>query len=403
MYLSHITDVSLTINTNNSILVVQPTKQEGNVIVLGASFTHGFGGQLVNTSNVNDVTKSNFSAAAIINNPVLSGITALSMLIIDKPTAYEDLDKSKNKSLASSVIIVAVQRDGSPSVPMNISLYFQVLSDYKPNISVNYFCSFYDATNRTWNESGCTKPRYNLAFDRYECSCNHTTTFALVWLPKLPLTRYLNAQDIASLIFQSISICCFLAIIIHAIFIRIRDPIMSLQANDLLPFISYAVTMILFIFYIALAMTVYTKTTYDDEKQSYNILNHVQNATSSDRSYERMKRCVVILLLSCVTQGVGWLLGPFLTFVSEDRANVLGWFFNIFNGLEGLWGIILYIIILSEHTNKQKAAVATEEPRASRESIYHEYETCYEEDNEKEHCSKKEENEVTYQNTENET
>ncbi|CAF3187856.1 unnamed protein product [Rotaria sp. Silwood2] len=136
---------------------------------------------------------------------------------------------------------------------------------------------------------------------------------------------------------------------------------------------------------------------------AYNILNHVQNATSSDRSYERMKRCVVILLLSCVTQGVGWLLGPFLTFVSEDRANVLGWFFNIFNGLEGLWGIILYIIILSEHTNKQKAAVATEEPRASRESIYHEYETCYEEDNEKEHCSKKEENEVTYQNTENET
>ncbi|CAF4328583.1 unnamed protein product [Rotaria sp. Silwood2] len=403
MYLSNIKNVSLTINTNNSILIAQPTKQEGNVIVLGASFTHGFGGQLINTSNVNDVTKSNFSAAAIINNPVLSGIIALSMLIIDEPTAIEDQDKSKNKSLASSVIVVAVQRDGSPSVPMNISLYFQVLSDYKPNISVNYFCSFYDATNRTWNESGCTKPRYNLAFDRYECSCNHTTTFALVWLPKLPLTRYLNAQDIASLIFQSISICCFLAIIIHAIFIRIRDPIMSLQANDLLPFISYAVTMILFIFYIALAMTVYTKTTYDDEKQSYNILNHVQNATSPDRSYERMKRCVVILLLSCVTQGVGWLLGPFLTFVSEDRANVLGWFFNIFNGLEGLWGIILYIIILSEHTNKQKAAVATEEPRASRESIYHEYETCYEEDNEKEHCSKKEENEVTYQNTENET
>ena len=155
---------------------------------------------------------------------------------------------------------------------MNISLYFQVLNEYKPNVNATYLCSFYDTNNSKWNESGCTIPQYNQQFDRYECSCNHLTSFALIWLPQsssINSTRTLDAQDIASLVFQSISIVCFLAVIIHAIVIRIRDPSMSLRAYDLLPLISCASTTILFIFYIALGMTVYTKTSSANETKCF--------------------------------------------------------------------------------------------------------------------------------------
>ncbi|CAF1269743.1 unnamed protein product, partial [Rotaria sordida] len=61
---------------------------------------------------------------------------------------------------------------------------------------------------------------------------------------------------------------------------------------------------------------------------------------------------------SCATQGIAWLFGPFLTFANEDTANVLGWFFIIFNGLEGLWIIILYIIVRSQHMDEQKRVIA---------------------------------------------
>ena len=67
-----------------------------------------------------------------------------------------------------------------------------------------------------------------------------------------------------------------------------------------------------------------------------------------------MKRCVLVLLSSCFSQGIGWLFGPSITFVDDPTAEkVLGWFFIIFNGLEGLWAIILYIIIRSQHVYEQ--------------------------------------------------
>jgi hypothetical protein len=87
------------------------------------------------------------------------------------------------------------------------------------------------------------------------------------------------------------------------------------------------------------------------------IIDHVRLATSPHQSYDRMQRCVLVLLSSCVTQGLGWLFGPFITFVDSTTANVLGWLFVIFNGLEGLWTILLYIIIRSQHMDEPKRVV----------------------------------------------
>ncbi|CAF2752444.1 unnamed protein product [Rotaria sp. Silwood2] len=495
---SKINAPNITENTTDSILVAFQPKQGENRIVLGASFTRGVGGKIVDNFNKDNVTNSYFSTAALISNQSLTGVISINILIIDKPVTYEKADNSSNKTLASSVIVMAIKRDASVSNPMNISLFFQVLDEYKPNksLKVDYFCSYFDTTNSTWNESGCTIPRYNSTFNRHECVCNHTTSFALIWLPKVPLTRHFNAQDIASLVFQSISICCFLAIIIHAIIIRIRDPIMSLQTYDLPPLISCGMTVILFAFYIALAITVYMKTTFDDEKQCFlsssvlmffvyfflilmlctktsvgyfnylrfvclfpapsyrrllqmlvgscfisvawvafaagfnsnpsfqitqlypyklcwftrpaiyyfltipvglfllinififirvaqRMLRHVRNSTSRHHSHERMKTCVIILLFSCATQGIGWLLGPFLTIATPEAANVLGWIFNIFNGLEGLWVILLYLVIRSQRISEQKRVVAAKEIRKSKESKLksRKYKKTFEENN----------------------
>ena len=256
-------------DSTSSFLVVQPPNQ-GDTIVLGASFVHNEGGKVINNATKDETTNSNISTAAIISDKSLTGVTSLNLLIIDNPSIYRNIDNSTNKTLASSVIVAAVRRNSSSSFPMNISLYFQILSDFKPNITdIDYYCSFYDKNTRQWNESGCTTPLYNTNYKRYECSCNHLTSFALIWLPKVPLTRYLDAQDIASLVFQSISILCFLAVIIHALFTRFHTSSATLQAYDLLPLISSASTTILFIFYIALGMTVYTHTTSLDQTQCF--------------------------------------------------------------------------------------------------------------------------------------
>ncbi|CAF4263882.1 unnamed protein product, partial [Rotaria sordida] len=157
-HLSNISNVNLTINTTDSILIAQPVHQGDNVIVLGASFRSGIGGEVINNLNKETVTNSYLSTAAIISNQSLTGVTSLNILIIDKPTTYENADISSNRTLASSVVVVAVQRNGSESTPMNISLYFQILSDYQPTIEADYFCSFYNTTNLTWSDLGCTKP-----------------------------------------------------------------------------------------------------------------------------------------------------------------------------------------------------------------------------------------------------
>ncbi|CAF0796546.1 unnamed protein product [Rotaria sp. Silwood1] len=463
--------VNLTINSNTSFLMVQHPNKGNNMIILGASFKRGIGGNIVDTLNEQNITHSFFSAAAIVSQESLDGVISFNMLIIDKPTGYEYVDNSTNKTLASSVIITSLRRNNSSLNSIIISLYFNPLDEYKRNDSGKYLCSFYDTNNSQWNESGCSNAQYNKEFNRYECVCYHLTSFALIWLPESLLTeiftKKLDAQDIASLIFQSISILCFLAIIIHAISIRIIKSSIDVQALNLLPLISTASTTILFIFFIILSMTVYTQTSSSNQtqcflsssilmfivyfllifmfcvktsvgyfyylrfvrlfpqpshrkllimliisfiislfclafaigfntKSSYNItqlypyrlcwftrnviyyfliipiciflllniitivlvsksiITYTRNAVTPEQINERLKRCILVLLSSCVTQGIGWLFGPFISFISPIAGNILGWIFIILNGLEGVWSITLYILIRSQKMDKQK-------------------------------------------------
>jgi hypothetical protein len=112
-----------------------------------------------------------------------------------------------------------------------------------------------------------------------------------------------------------------------------------------------------------------------------------------------MKRCVLVLLSSCITQGIGWLFGPFITIFSPTAGNILGWFFIIFNGLEGFWSILVYVIIRSQHMDEQKRVVAARELMKSRRSICSKYLILYGGANEKENSSVTRETNVKYRNT----
>ena len=78
--------VNLTINSNTSFVTVLQPDQGNNIIVLGAAFNRGIGGEVINTTNKENITKSSLSAAAIISKESLDGVISLNMFIIDKPT-----------------------------------------------------------------------------------------------------------------------------------------------------------------------------------------------------------------------------------------------------------------------------------------------------------------------------
>jgi hypothetical protein len=161
--------------------MIQQPNQRANITIIGASYTHDIGGVIIDSENENIISNTNLTAAAIIYYQSSVDVTSINMFIIDKPTTYENIDNSNNQTLASSVIVAAVQRNSSVFIPMNISLYFQVLNEYRPSVVAIYSCAYYDINNRQWNVSGCTIPQLNSQFNRYECSCNHLSTFALVW------------------------------------------------------------------------------------------------------------------------------------------------------------------------------------------------------------------------------
>jgi hypothetical protein len=174
--------------------MAQQPNQRINLTTLGASFVCGLGGAVVNGSNSNDISNSTSTAAAIFNNQPLTGITSVNMFIIDKPITYANIDNSSNTKLVSSVIIVGVQPDNYTLNSINISLYFQVLSEYTPTGNGSYLCSYYDTNYLRWDNSACTTPQYNQQFNRYNCSCNHLSTFALVWSPYIPCNTSTQVQ-----------------------------------------------------------------------------------------------------------------------------------------------------------------------------------------------------------------
>ncbi|CAF4968226.1 unnamed protein product [Rotaria sp. Silwood1] len=508
----NLTNDNYTVNTNDTILIItRPNREPNEKTTIGVSFQEDVGGTVVDTRNKNYVTNSNFSAAGIVTVGSLSEAKSFNMFIINDPTPFENFDNTSNRTLSSSMIFATIQGTQVNRTKISIDLYFQVLKPPKSTEDVKYLCTFYDTNTSQWNEYGCTIPQYNTKFQRYECQCNHLTSFALIWLPKPPgppgnIPRaVLDHQDKASIAFQIISIICFIGVIIHGLVMKFTKPNMFIQLRLLVSLISCVVTMILFIFYIALGLTVYSRfsqsnttdnspnrgRSFQENSNEINLLEtelnsridsssvnsslsyipclpnehglmfivyfliifmfgvktsfgyynyrryvqlypppslvnlsitigisfligiiymaiaaglnsnpsnniseiyigklcwfsrsvihyfltipiciflltsiiliiwvakrmivHANEAESAESIYKRRKYCVIVVLTSCVTQGLGWLFGPLILITDPKAGEVLGWLFVIFNGLEGVWIILLYIIARKEHMDE---------------------------------------------------
>ncbi len=475
-----------TVSTNNSIIVITQPNCNAETTIIGASFELINGPTVINTQNMGSVTNSMISSAGVVNFAGQCLVSQFNVLIISNPTTYRTADNSTNSTVVSSIVMATIGTANSTAVNVNVQLYFQDLTGSKSSDTGVYSCAFYDTRILGWNQSGCSVPLFNAPLNRYQCSCNHLTSFALIWLPMSvsspngqPLSY--NAQDKASIAFQVISILCFLGIIIHAITVRIMRPQDFTQIRHLLPIISCGVTMILFIFYIALGLTVYTRRSqspinnqtsnssssyipcsstehglmfvvyffiifmfcsktsigidnyrryvhvfnvpsykmlsiamgisvlvsgiwlafaagfdsnpsneiteiYQDKLCWFNhtvnnyfltipvclflainlalfipvvkhSITHVHSAEEKVDYCIRRKRCMYVLLASASTQGFGWLFGPVISVASPEAANVLGWFFIIFNGLEGLWAVLIYIIVEKEGLNDARRRI----------------------------------------------
>jgi hypothetical protein len=466
------------VNTKDAIIVItQPNSIRESVTIIGASFEPDIGGRVINDLNKNNVINSSLRVAGIVTLSSLFNVTSFNILIMHNPTSYQNIDNSTTRALVSSIVIVTINKESYDPENIVIDLFFQVLIRPKSNENGVYLCTFYDTNTLQWNASGCTKPLFNTRLDRYECQCYHLTSFALIWSLKLPQSStndthtVLDAQDKASIAVQVLSIVCFLGVVIHGITVRIIYPQRYTQSRHLLPLISCGITMLFFVFYIALGLTVYTQTGFSEQRKCFlssnilmffayvflifmfsaktcvgyfnyihfvqlfpepsprrsflmlfisfiisviwvafaagfnsnssfkisqlnpsklcwfthdvihyfviipmclfvliniilfilvarNILNHVRNAPSSDQSHARIKQCVLILISLYVTQGIGWLLGPLILIPNSTSSTILGWLFIIFNGLEGLWLIILYTIIQINHIDEPRHVAA---------------------------------------------
>ncbi|CAF4097627.1 unnamed protein product [Rotaria sp. Silwood1] len=130
---------------------------------------------------------------------------------------------------------------------------------------LNFFCSFYDTNTFKWSESGGTSAIFNRVFTRYECNSNHVTSFSLVWLPKdlsngTSFTPSLDRQDIATITFQLISIISLLFLMIHHNVSHDRHSNKVRSPQDYLDYIFMGTTAFFVMSYIALGLTVFTRT-----------------------------------------------------------------------------------------------------------------------------------------------
>ncbi|CAF0785947.1 unnamed protein product [Adineta ricciae] len=503
--LENITNTTISIANNfTAIVASQINGTVDNETVIGLAYNTS-NNTIVNTVNSANVTGSFQSVAGIVRLEGLKNTEYFNMLLIYNPNTVERLGNwSETDQIVSSVVVASVNRTIRNKVV--IRLLFEVIIPPDPNALGKYTCKYFNSTTSQWSSDGCLEPNYNKEFRRYECECYHLTSFALIWSQNLLNNKFeeYTAEDIASIVFLSISITCFVVVIIHGFYKctwgadneNERDE--ARLPRNIILYITFGVTMLLFLFYLSLGGTVYqryksldlsnnghgdpsapemkpmtrantlttTSAASDDSCTAnervlmyivyffiimmfcaktfmgyYNYLHFVKKFPPphyylhliivmsisaiisaiamilaivfnsnppnqitrtvkgklcwfkteshindyfltipivlflalntillfvviiylffSTRRTDmpevkniRLQRMFIILLISCFTQGFGWLFGVVIPGVDQKAGGVLVWFFIIFNGLEGLFTVIAYVIGLRAELDK---------------------------------------------------
>lgn len=263
---------SISQNSSNAFILATSPRQENNDLVLGAGFRSQVGGQVISDRNVGNILNSDVSVAAVFENSSLNEALSIAFVVIGDPRIYREIDRGNNRTLMSQIITADARfRATNDSRNITIKLFFEPLPDSEIEDNAEIRCSFFDSTDNSWNESGCTVPVFNRNSSRYECECYHLTSFALIWASGRGNSMSsgaptLNAADIVSVILMSISIVCFIVLVA---FLIIEHNVGSANKGSSSEFLSnprfwmplpaYGLTGLLFIFYIALTINVYQR------------------------------------------------------------------------------------------------------------------------------------------------
>ncbi|CAF0737036.1 unnamed protein product [Didymodactylos carnosus] len=241
-----------------------------DLLLIGAGFYTNEGGRDVTNTRHTSSQIHGISAAVIVTDTDrLKYVSLLKFLLIDQPANY--LQHNTNMTqLSSSVIIVSTYPE---MYDIGVSLYFTIKYNatvFNSSQKYSLQCTFWNGTTG-WviaDKTGCQRAptrRDDITpgMTVYQCNCNHFTTFALIWLPANEInydnteTIVYTASDYISIAFQSFSIVAFVYIILHASITKIYCADTRIVVSDMLPLISCGATCLLFIFYLALLLTVY--------------------------------------------------------------------------------------------------------------------------------------------------
>ena len=154
--------------------------------VLGATFDNVQGGKVIRNEEELRSADTSITVAAFITKGSLPANSYVNMLIINDPTSFKNADNQTEKRVGSSIIIAAVNPKPTSSAQTNITLLFRVLPQFTFSDDGDYRCHFFDTHTSQWNDSGCKVTFKNESDNTYICSCNHLTSFALIWSPAIP-------------------------------------------------------------------------------------------------------------------------------------------------------------------------------------------------------------------------
>lgn len=96
-------------------------------------------------------------------------------------------------------------------IPKNTSRLIEMIFTDIPRVSGSYYCVFWEYNH--WNSSGCSHS-FDPDRNRHICICNHTTSFALIFIPN----KTIQQTYIPSITVGFLSIICFAISIVLSIF-----------------------------------------------------------------------------------------------------------------------------------------------------------------------------------------
>ena len=138
----------------------------------------------------NDYQDTNLIAGITINQPDAPDIYVLYFL---PASLFQYAQKDPNIIIVSPIVGVHLPHRSPRSINMTFT--------DRERLAGRYSCVFWQSGD--WNDSGCTHRQFPDS-NRHSCVCNHTTSFALIFIPG----KFITETFLFSLIVGIISIVC---------------------------------------------------------------------------------------------------------------------------------------------------------------------------------------------------